>query len=284
VAGQLDVVSERPGGRIVVTDSLTYCDERLTLLDVVIGGSFVGAYPVAVARRAGARGVIANAAAVGLDRAGISGLPVGDRYGVPCAAVSEQSARLADGHDTYSSGTVSHRNRSAEALGIELGMPCAEAAERMLLAPPGELGRAAELVGVERTLVYDGPEGRVYAMASVGLATTECAGAVICAGSHSASVTFRYVSSYLFRPAGVICSDGGIGKEKSGIAGLEPLAEIGVPAAAVSVGSARIGEGRSTYEDGRIAHLNRLAEAAGVRVDMSAHEAALAMLRYHRPS
>jgi uncharacterized protein YunC (DUF1805 family) len=282
VAGQLDVAFDGPDGRILVTDSLTYCDERLTPLDVVVGGSFIGSYPVAVALRAGARAVIGSAAAVGLDSAGISGLPVGDRFDAPCAAVSVESARLADGQDTYRSGIISHVNRAAAALGIQPGMCCRDAATQMLLGPPGEPGRAAELVDVERALVYDGPEGRVYAMASVGLATPECAGAVICAGSHSASVTYRYVSGYGFRPAGVICSDGGVGKERSGIAGLEPLAEVGAPAAAVAVSSARIGEGRSTHADGRISHLNRLAEAAGVRVGMSARDAALAMLQYHR--
>ena len=65
----------------------------------------------------------------------------------------------------------------------------------------------------------------------------------------------------------------------SGIAALELLAEAGIAAAAVSHQSARLGEGRSTYADGIIAHVNRVAEQAGVLVCMTTHDAALAMLR-----
>jgi hypothetical protein len=279
VSGPLDIALEDPRGRVVITDSLTYCDARVCLTDVVVGGSFIGTYPAAVALASGARAVIGNAAGVGKDEAGIAGLTVAERWGAPCAAVSEATARLADGRDTYEQGRISHLNAVAAALGVRVGMTCGEAAWRMLAAEPGARGRAAELTTVEREVVWQGAEGRVAAMVSVGLARPDNAGDVICGGSHSGLVTWRYVRGYGFAVAGVICNDAGIGKERSGIAGLGPLDRDGVAAAAVSCRSARIGDGHSTYEDGVVSHTNRRAARAGVRAGMPAREAALAMLR-----
>lgn len=279
MAGPLHIDYDARDGRIVVTDSLTYCDDRITPLDVVVGGSFIGEYPAAIALRAGARAIIGHAAGVGKDEAGIAGLPLADRYGVPCAAASSDSARIADGMDTYREGEISHLNRAAAALGVQVGMGCAEAARRMLASAPGEKGRAAELVHAEREIVYDGPEGCVAAMASVGLATPENSGQVICAGSHTGAVTHRYVSGYGFPVAGIICSDAAVGRDRAGISGLEPLAAEGIAAASVSYRSARIGEGRSTYSDGTISFANQVAAEAGVRAGMPARRAALIMLR-----
>lgn len=279
MAGRLYVARREPEGRILVTDSLTYCDDRLTPLDVVVGGSFIGEYPAAVALRAGARAVIGHAAGVGKDGAGIAGLALADRWAVPCAAVSERSARVADGANTYWAGEISHLNRAAQALGVRIGMVCEQAARLVLAASPGEKGRAAEWVKDERQVVREGPEGRVVAMASVGLATPENAGDVICAGSHTGVVTWEYVSRYGYGVAGIICNDAAVGRDRAGIAGLEPLFYAGVAAASVSHDSARIGDGRSTYADGLISHVNRLAKAAGIRRGMPAREAALAMLR-----
>lgn len=279
MAGPLQIAYEGPDGRIVVTDSLTYSDARITTADIVVGGSFAGEYPVAFALRCGAKGVIGNAAGVGKDDSGIAGLAVADRYDVPCVAVSELSARLADGPDVYQNGVVSHANRAAEALGVRVGLPCVETAQHLLAAQPGEIGRASELVNAEREIVWQGPEGSVAAMASVGLANANNTGQVICAGSHLGLVTWRYVTGYAFPVAGVICSDCGVGKDDSGIAGLEPLAEAGLPAAAVSHRTARIGEGRSTYADGVVSHANRVARQAGIRPGQSAREAAALMLR-----
>jgi hypothetical protein len=268
-----------PEGRIVVTDSLTYCDDRITPLDVVVGGSFIGEYPAAVALRAGARAIVGHAAGVGRDGAGIAGLALAERFGAPCGAVSADSARVADGADTWELGRISHLNRAAEGLGVRVGMDCLEAARLLLGGPPGERGRAAELVRAEREVVWQGAEGRVSAMASVGLAAPDNAGDVICAGSHTGIVTWRYVRGYGFAVAGLICSDAAVGKDGSGIAGLEPLSDEGVAAAAVSHESARIGDGASTYRDGIVSHINRIAEAAGVYVGMPARDAALVMLR-----
>jgi hypothetical protein len=93
-------------------------------------------------------------------------------------------------------------------------------------------------------------------MASVSFATAENAGQVICAGSHTGSVTGYYLTACSFPVAGVICNDAGVGKDKSGIAGLESMNKAGIPAASVAALTARIGSGMSTCEHGIISHCN----------------------------
>jgi hypothetical protein len=108
----------------------------------------------------------------------------------------------------------------------------------LLKAAPGVVGRGDAAFDTRCTIVYDGPEGQVAAMASVSFATAEHAGQVICAGSHTGAVTGHYVAAYDFAVAGVICNDAGVGKDQSGIAGLALLNKVGIPAASVAAMSA----------------------------------------------
>jgi hypothetical protein len=233
----MHIVYEGAAGRILVTDSCTYCDERVQTTDVIIAGSFAGEIAAAMALRRGARAFLGNAAGIGRDRAGVSGLALGQRLSAP-AALSEQSARLGDGPDGYTHGVVAHVNAVAQALGVRADMPCAEAAMLLLKAAPGVVGRGDAAFDTRCTIVYDGPEGQVAAMASVSFATAEHAGQVICAGSHTGAVTGHYVAAYDFAVAGVICNDAGVGKDQSGIAGLALLNKVGIPAASVAAMSA----------------------------------------------
>ena len=58
------------------------------------------------------------------------------------------------------------------------------------------------------------------------------------------------------------------------LAALEPTNAAGIPGAAVSAASARMGDGLSTYEDGIISAANELAAQAGVVAGMTARAAA----------
>jgi hypothetical protein len=279
MAGAMHIIYEGAAGRILVTDSCTYCDERVQTTDVIIAGSFAGAITAAMALRRGARAFLGNAAGLGRDGAGVSGLALSQRLGAPAAALSEQAARLGDGPDSYTHGVVAHVNAVAQALRVRKDMPCAEAAMLLLLAPPGVTGRGDAAFDTRRTIVYDGPEGQVAAMASVSFATAEHAGQVICAGSHMGAVTGHYVAAYGFPVAGVLGNDAGVGKDHSGIAGLALLNHLGIPAASVAAMSACIGSGMSTYAHGRISHCNAAAQARGVRPGHTAQAACLAFLR-----
>ena len=80
------------------------------------------------------------------------------------------------------------------------------------------------------------------------------------------------------RPFGFICSDGGRGRDDSGMAGLEITNAEGIAGATVDARYARMGDGMSTYQDGIISAANELALACGVRIGMPARDAALLLV------
>ena len=64
----------------------------------------------------------------------------------------------------------------------------------------------------------------------------------------------------------------GIGKDEAGVSRLPALAARGIAAATVSAASARIGDARSTYEDGIVSRVNTRAAALGLREGLSARD------------
>jgi hypothetical protein len=62
-----------------------------------------------------------NDAGVGKDGAGIAALAMLQARGVAGVAVSHDSARIGDPHDTWTHGRVSHVNAAAAALGLQPG-------------------------------------------------------------------------------------------------------------------------------------------------------------------
>jgi len=77
----------------------------------------------------------------------------------------------------------------------------------------------------------------------------------------------------------MIGNDAGMGKNDAGVVALKMCDEKGIPAAAVAAMSAKIGSGKSTYEQGKISVVNETAKKMGVTVGMSAKEAADKMLQ-----
>jgi hypothetical protein len=74
-------------------------------------------------------------------------------------------------------------------------------------------------------------------------------------------------------PRLAIFSDAGVGKDESGIAGLELLQAFHIAAAAVDVASARIGDAADCLKSGVISHRNELAAELGVIVGESVLQA-----------
>ena len=68
-------------------------------------------------------------------------------------------------------------------------------------------------------------------------------------------------------------NDAGGGKDGAGISRLPALDVCGIAGATVSAMSARIGDGRDTYESGTISNVNACAAALGLHPDQSAVEA-----------
>jgi hypothetical protein len=78
---------------------------------------------------------------------------------------------------------------------------------------------------------------------------------------------------------GFIAVDAGIGRDEAGIGGLKLADQHGVPAAAISVYSCRMCEGRSVWSDGVISRANQTAWKLGVKPGLSTMSAAAIMLR-----
>jgi hypothetical protein len=88
-------------------------------------------------------------------------------------------------------------------------------------------------------------------------------GQVVISGSHGGASAARYALETA--PLLVVFNDAGVGKDEAGIAALPLLQGHGIAACAVSHASARIGQARSTVDDGVISHCNLAAAALGCR-------------------
>ena len=103
----------------------------------------------------------------------------------------------------------------------------------------------------------------------------EAAGAVVVNGSHG-GVYAAYVAAKL-GVAAAIFNDAGLGRDRAGIAGLDYLAALGIPSAAVGHMTARIGDGEDMIARGVVTHANALAAALGCLPGLACREAAMAL-------
>jgi hypothetical protein len=121
------------------------------------------------------------------------------------------------------------------------------------------------------------PPGIVVASTATKIAN-EDRGRVLVGASHGG-----VYSGYLAAKAGcrgVILNDAGVGKDRAGIASLDSLAKLGLPAATVSHMSARIGDGNDVAANGVISHVNAVAAALGCAVGQAALDCAARMTRH----
>jgi len=274
--GRMLVVQDDASGRIVAFDSSTYrASNPTTSTDVVAVGSYCGLRVLAPIFTDGVKAVIATDGGIGKDEAGISGLVHGETIGVPVAAIAALSAETSNGRSTLL-GEISRANAQARALGVEPGMLAYEAAELLANAPAGkpiptERGGEEAAVVVEET-----PTGRIWASPGTTAIREPIPNDIICSGANSS----RVMSDGVLRigAKGAIANDAGIAMNNSAVEGVMLLAEHGIPAASVATMSARLGEGLSTWNDGTISVANEVATRLGVRVGMTAKEAARLML------
>jgi uncharacterized protein YunC (DUF1805 family) len=129
--GERRIVSKSEGGSIVVVDTISYVNED-DRGNVIVGGSHFGKICGDQTSRFQPKGVILNDAGRGKDDAGIQGLFVLEKVGIPAATVSAMSARIGDGLSSYNEGKISFVNEPAKKMGITPGMNAKEAARRML--------------------------------------------------------------------------------------------------------------------------------------------------------
>jgi len=269
------VVFSIPRGRVVAVDSAYDVRPANRGRDVVVNASYCGVLPARFLAEHAPRAAIGVDCAIGPEGAGIAGLWYLEALGIPAAAADVATVVLGDGAEMYESARISRVNDPAARCGVEPGMAVQAAARLMLERDPEE--RAAADV-TNRTVMHTGPDGRqIVCTDSIAFGLPHDRGRnVLCTAGH----TGRSAVPYLRRvaPWGFICSDGGRGRDESGLAGLHIVEDEGLAGATVDARTARMGDGLSTYRDGVISARNVLAAERGVEVGQPARLAALALL------
>lgn len=268
------ILATHGASRAVAMDSITHANDEHGPDDVLIGASFMGIVAVQFAARFRPRAVIAHAAGIGRDGAGINGLWFLEGRGIPAAAVGGDTAPIADGVGIWERGRIAVVNHWARALGVAPGLDVPAAVERFFAwdGSPWDDSLPRE----RREVVHEDARGAIVACDSIRFAIPADAANVVCVGSHGGATAAAYALE--IRPRGFISSDAGRAVDDSGVDGLLTLQAEGIPGAAVDVATARIGEGRSTYEDGVVSVVNLPAADLGVEVGQPARRAASLML------
>ncbi len=100
----------------------------------------------------------------------------------------------------------------------------------------------------------------------------EHAGAVVVTGSHGGLLGGKAETALKYDALAALFNDAGIGIDEAGVTRLPALDARRIAAATVAATSARIGDARSTYEDGILSRVNARAAALGIAPGMTARE------------
>ena len=236
---------------------------------VVVNGSHGGIYAAYVAAKLRVAAAVFNDAGVGQDQAGIAGLDYLAGLGIPAAAVGHQMARIGDGPDMMARGIVTHANSPAIAIGCRPGLACRDAAAALQQAAPSLREPPPALEAA--FLLIDEPPA-VWALDSASLVGAEHVGAVVVTGSHGGLLGGRPDTALKADALAALFNDAGIGIDEAGVTRLPALDSRGIAAGTVAASSARIGDARSTYEDGILTRVNQRAAALGIAPGMTARE------------
>ena len=264
----------------IVLDSVTHLlpeHRGAAALCASHGGRYSGYY----AASKGLSAVILNDAGIGREQAGLGGVRMLEGLVVPAAAVSSRTARIGDGKDNLARGILSFVNAPAAALGLAVGMPSAEALDR-LAAAPLQAAPAPSQEDEHRFEVSSGKSGvKVVVMDSISLVLPEDAGQIIVAASHGACPGGKAEMAVKYPVFAAVTNDADRGIDNAGISRLPAMNERGIAGACLSAFSARIGDGQSMYEDGYVSALNEVAEKYGGRIGQSCREFVEAMVAAH---
>jgi hypothetical protein len=253
---------------IIVADSITRAGPNAAGA-VIVNGSHGGVYAAFLAAKLSAAAVIFNDAGVGHDRAGIAGLDYLQALGIAAATVGHDTARIGDGADTISSGSITHANKLAAALGVKSRQSCRDAAAKL------QQGRRTERIppeALEGTYLLVPAAPQVWALDSASLVLPEHRTTIVVTGSHGGLLGGNPETAVKYDVLGALFNDAGIGKDEAGVSRLPALDTRDIAAATVAATSARIGDARSTYADGVVSRLNRRAAALGLRDGISAQD------------
>ena len=256
----------------IVLDSVTHLTEAhrgMASYCASHGGIYAGYF----AAKCGIGAIILNDAGVGRDQAGIAGLTLLDDLGVPAATISHRSARIGDGADGPARGILSTVNSTARALGLLEGMPCAKALSllsNIKLKPSPAPAPQAEARFDDETAGRNGV--RVIITDSNSLVEPEDAGHVFVSASHGGLLGGHPETAVKYPVFAAVYCDADRGADDAGLSRLPALDDRGIAGACVSAFSARIGDGRSIYNDGVISAVNETAAQYGGLIGQSCRE------------
>ena len=272
IPSQTEMAASPAGrGRVMAMDSAYDAHPANRGRDVCVNASYCGVLPARFISEAGPRAAIGMDCGIGPEGSAIAGLWYLEALGIPAAAAAVMSARLGDGVDLHDNGVISFLNQPAADCGVAVGMAVRDAALVMLERDPAPAA-ASEITN--RTIMQTSPDGRhVIAADSIAFGTDDDTDRnVLVTAGHTGRSAVGYLRRT--RPWGFICSDGGRGKDDSGMAGLAIVEADGLAGATADARLARMGSGLSHYRDGIVSAANDPARQRGVRIGMPVPEAA----------
>lgn len=271
-----EVVHTSGERRIVTMDSARYVDARNRGNDVVVAASYTGVLPARLMAPHRPRAIIGHDGSIGYDGAGIAGLWYLEALGIPACTASGDSAELGNGQDQYEAGVVSRVNIYAERAGVREGMTVREAA--LILLENDPTGDIDEGTKIRREVMATSPTGRELVVTdSIVFAQPGDERNVLVTAGHtgrSGAAFLREVS-----PHGFVCSDGGMSKNRAGVAGLD-IVEGELAGGSFDAWTAPVGDAFKAYAHGKISACNQMARDRGVEVGQPVSEAAMALLMY----
>jgi hypothetical protein len=168
-------------------------------------------------------------------------------------------------------------NDVAATHGCLPGQSCREVAECLAEKARPAGGEIPE-IGEARSRIASTGHREAWAVDSVTLARDGDRRAILVTGSHGALLGGKPDGMLGIDVFAAFFNDAGGGKDGAGYSRLAELERRAIAAATVSHNSARIGDGRSTYETGILSRVNEVARRLDVREGMSARDAVARLL------
>jgi hypothetical protein len=153
------------------------------------------------------------------------------------------------------------------------GLPCREAARLLVAKAPQNPGAEIPGIGETRLRISNTGHREVWALDSAALARPADRRSIVVTGSHGALLGGRPDHILDVDVFAAFFNDAGGGKDDSGYSRLDALDGRAIAAATVSFQTARIGDGRSTYDTGVLSRVNAAASRLELREGLSAREA-----------
>jgi hypothetical protein len=131
-------------------------------------------------------------------------------------------------------------------------------------------------------IIFNDGEIKTVLMDSISYVDKDNHKDIIVSGSHGGTSSAGYGLDV--KVGAAFFNDAGIGKNRSGISGLDLLQEAGIIAIGVSHETAEIANGQDIYENGIVSFINECAENAGIKADMTVKEAVSVLRSYLKDS